>query len=105
MTGVESATQRLNRWILAAAAVLLVAAIKTPPLYHSNQNTKFLHGLAQAFPDRLGGDPPKALLQAYAVADVVRETPFAVDPAGGPFLSPVFTGRDGMVLHVDRSGL
>lgn len=56
MTRTETAAQRLNRWILVAAAVLLIAAIKTPPLYHSNQNTKFLHGLAQAFPDLLGGD-------------------------------------------------
>jgi hypothetical protein len=56
MTGYETATQRPNRWIPATAALLLIAAIKTPPLYHSNQNTKFLHGLAQAFPDLLGGD-------------------------------------------------
>ena len=35
---------------------LYVAAIRMPLLYYSNQNTKFLHGLALAFPDRLGAD-------------------------------------------------
>jgi hypothetical protein len=36
--------------------VVFAAALSTFPLYYSNQNTKFLHGLAQAFPNRLGAD-------------------------------------------------
>ena len=33
-----------------------IAATWMAPLYFQNQNTKFLHGLATAMPDRLGAD-------------------------------------------------
>lgn len=47
----------VRRWMLALGlAALYVAASPMPLLYHSNQNTKFLHGLAAANPDRLGAD-------------------------------------------------
>ncbi|RYH08183.1 DUF6798 domain-containing protein [Tropicimonas sp. IMCC6043] len=36
--------------------VMFIAATVTAPLYFQNQNTKFLHGLATAFPERLGAD-------------------------------------------------
>jgi hypothetical protein len=42
--------------VYIGGTVLFAAAFSTFPLYYSNQNTKFLHGLAQAFPDRLGAD-------------------------------------------------
>ncbi len=41
---------------MAASVVLFILSHFVPPLYYSNQNTKFLHGLARAFPDRLGAD-------------------------------------------------
>lgn len=52
----QGEVRRHGHAVAWAGALLFIAAIKTPPLYHSNQNTKFLHALARAFPDRLGGD-------------------------------------------------
>ncbi|PRY24490.1 hypothetical protein CLV78_103356 [Aliiruegeria haliotis] len=43
-------------WLALCTWALFVATIPMPLLYHSNQNTKFLHGLAQAWPERLGAD-------------------------------------------------
>ena len=43
-------------WVVGIGCVLFVAAFPIFRLYWSNQNTKFLHGLAKAFPDRLGVD-------------------------------------------------
>lgn len=52
--------ERWPKGLLAAGAfvscALFVAAVPLRLLYHSNQNTKFLHGLAAAYPERLGND-------------------------------------------------
>ncbi|NDR57752.1 DUF6798 domain-containing protein [Aliiruegeria sabulilitoris] len=42
--------------IQATMCVMFVASTWMAPLYYQNQNTKFLHGLATAFPERLGAD-------------------------------------------------
>ncbi len=42
--------------IRAAFCAMFIAAVWMAPLYYQNQNTKFLHGLATAFPERLGSD-------------------------------------------------
>ncbi|MDV7145138.1 DUF6798 domain-containing protein [Tropicimonas sp. TH_r6] len=51
---------RLSRVSLRAIRIgfsaMFIAATWMAPLYFSNQNTKFLHGLATAFPERLGAD-------------------------------------------------
>jgi hypothetical protein len=52
----QSSNSRLRWWIAVIGSLFFVAASKTYVLYWSNQNTKFLHGLARAFPDRLGAD-------------------------------------------------
>lgn len=43
-------------WICVIGSVLFCMATATYLLYESNQNTKFLHGMARAFPERLGAD-------------------------------------------------
>lgn len=43
-------------FITGLFAIFFIASIGISPLYTSNQNTKFLHGLAKAFPDHLGND-------------------------------------------------
>jgi hypothetical protein len=74
----EIAASRLDaqapicRWIdwrvHFGAIVAFLAAVPTFfPLYYSNQNTKFLHGLAQAFPNRLGGDWTAATIDGLPV--------------------------------------
>jgi hypothetical protein len=47
---------RVDWRVAFGGALLFVAASHIPPLYESNQNTKFLHAFAYAFPDRLGAD-------------------------------------------------
>lgn len=42
--------------VLVGLCALFVASMRMPSLYFQNQNTKFLQGLATAFPDRLGAD-------------------------------------------------
>jgi len=55
-SGVSEAPVRVRPWIALIGAILFTMAAKAHPLYWANQNTKFLHGLARAFPDRLGAD-------------------------------------------------
>lgn len=43
-------------WQIGLLLCLFVVAMSITPLYHENQNTKFLQALADAFPDRLGAD-------------------------------------------------
>jgi hypothetical protein len=45
-----------TRVALIALCALFVASMRMPPLYFNNQNTKFLHGMATAFPEQLGWD-------------------------------------------------
>ncbi|MBR7559036.1 hypothetical protein KC218_21025, partial [Mycobacterium tuberculosis] len=61
-------------------------ASRTLPLYSVNQNTKFLHGLARAFPERLGADwmastvdgLPVFSLLVYGVARFLTPLAFVV---------------------------
>jgi len=46
----------VKAWIFAIGSVLFCLAATTYFPFVSNQNTKFLHGLAEAFPERLGAD-------------------------------------------------
>jgi hypothetical protein len=46
----------LGRWVPVVGAVLFAAAHTQPPLYYSNQNQYFLHGLADAGYGDLGRD-------------------------------------------------
>lgn len=46
----------MTRLICLIGSILFCIAAKTPLLYEANQNTKFLHGMAKAFPERLGAD-------------------------------------------------
>ena len=61
-------TRRWIDWrVCIGAMVVFVASVPTFPLYHQNQNTKFLHGLARAFPDRLGADWTAATVDGLPV--------------------------------------
>jgi hypothetical protein len=88
ITGSQLDTQApACRWIdwrlFMGAIVVFVAAFSTFPLYYVNQNTKFLHGLAQAFPDRLGADWTAATVDGLPVFSSVV---FLVARFGDPLL-------------------
>ncbi len=51
-----TATAPAGRWVPPAGAVLFAVAHTQPPLYYSNQNQYFLHGLARAGYGDLGRD-------------------------------------------------
>jgi hypothetical protein len=68
------------------AAILLVASIRTPPLYHSNQNTKFLQGLADAWPERLGGDWTAGTVDGLPVFSALVEAVARLAPQAAFYL-------------------
>ncbi len=68
--------------VLAGLCLLFIAAIGMPLQFVSNQNTKFLHGMATAFPDRLGADWTAQTVDGLPVfTALVHGVAAYVDPA------------------------
>lgn len=63
----RTSTDSVKVSICAIGSVLFCLAATTYFLYEFNQNTKFLHGLARAFPERLGADWTAATVDGLPV--------------------------------------